>query len=133
MGGYLSPDPGMDLRGISVLGIAHIGDAVFELMARTWLYTRGASTAQKLHAEAVKLVSAKAQAIAAKRLLPELCEDELVFFKRGRNAYAGSIPRGCSVEEYHAATGVETLFGYLYISGQQARLNKLFELLVAEM
>jgi len=116
------------LGRISSLGLAHVGDAVFELMVRTRLCDLGASTARKLHGEAVTYVSAKAQAAAASRILPALREEELAVFKRGRNAHPGSTPKGSTLEEYHAATGLEALFGYLYLSGSTERLNELFEL-----
>jgi ribonuclease-3 family protein len=113
-----------------VLGLAHIGDAVFELMVRTWLCTQGASTAKRLHGGAVEYVSAKAQAVAAERIMPGLSEEERAVYKRGRNAYANSVPRGSTYEEYHAATGIEALFGHLYLSGRTERLDELFEMIV---
>jgi len=115
---------------ISVLALAHVGDAVFELMARTWLCGSGAATAKKLHSGAVGLASAKAQAAAAERVLPNLSEAELAVFKRGRNAHVGTAPRASTQGEYHAATGIETLFGHLYLSGKTERLNELFRMLV---
>ena len=114
------------------MGLAHVGDAVYELMARTWLYETGVSTARSLHGGATRIVSAHAQAQAASRLLPVLNEDEIAVFKRGRNAHVHTVPRGSSFEEYHAATGVEALFGYLYLSGKLERLNELFELIIED-
>ena len=131
MSSNLKPDAGGDLQGISVLGLAHVGDAVFELMVRTWLCVNGVSTAKRLHKETVALVSAKAQAAAAQRILQELSEEEHAVFKRGRNANVSSVPRGSTVEEYHTATGIEALFGYLYLSGKSERLDELFQLIVA--
>jgi len=122
-----------ELRHISPLGLAHVGDAVFELMVRTRLCDLGASTAKKLHGEAVTFVSAKAQAAAAERIRPVLCEEEQAVYKRGRNAHVNTTPRGSTYEEYHAATGLEALFGYLYLSGQTDRLNELFEIAVNTM
>jgi len=120
----------VELRGVSVLGLAHVGDAVFELMVRTWLCTQGASTAKRLHGGAVGFVSAKAQAAAAEKIRPVLNEDELAVFKRGRNAHVNSVPRGSTYEEYHVATGIEALFGHLYLSGMTERLCELFEMIV---
>ena len=120
------------LREISVAGLAHIGDAVFELMVRTWLCTCGSSTAKTLHKQTVSFVSARAQSSAAEKILPHLSEDEAAVFKRGRNTQVNSIPKNATHEEYHAATGVETLFGYLYLGDQVERLNFLFELIVGE-
>jgi len=119
-----------NLNAISVLGLAHVGDAVFELMVRTWLCAKGASTAKKIHGGSVSFVSAKAQAAAAERISAELNEEELAVFKRGRNAQVNTIPRGSSPGEYHAATAIETLFGFLYLSGRTDRLNDLFNLIV---
>ena len=130
MSSYLSPKLAGELRGVSVLGLAHIGDAVFELMVRTWLCTQGTSKAKNLHDESVSYVSAKAQAAAAKRIIPQLSADEFAVYKRGRNAFANNIPRGSSFEEYHVATGLEALIGHLYLSGQTDRLDELFEIVI---
>ena len=127
---YLRPEMSGELRAISTLGLAHVGDAVFELMVRTWLCTQGVSTAKRLHGGTVEFVSARAQAAASERILPELCEEELAVFKRGRNTHANSIPRNSSHGEYHTATGIEALFGYLYLKGETQRLGKLFEIIV---
>jgi len=127
---YLRPDLSSELRGISVLALAHVGDAVFELMVRTWLCTQGASTAKRLHGGTVAFVSAKAQAEAAERILPKLSEEEKAVYKRGRNAHANTVPRASTYEEYHIATGIEALFGHLYLSDKTERLGELFEMIV---
>jgi ribonuclease-3 family protein len=121
-----------NIRGISMLGLAHLGDAVFELMVRSWLCVSGRATAKGLHRASVSWVSAGAQARAAGKLLPALSPEEADMYRRGRNARVRAIPRGATVGEYHAATGFETLFGYLYLKGRTERLNELFELLVAD-
>ena len=126
MNDYLKPGLDRELRIISNLGLAHVGDAVFELMVRTWLCMKGTSTAKQLHGSAVEYVSAKAQAAALKRILPTLTENEHDVFKRGRNAYVNSVPRSSTYEEYHIATGLEALFGFLYLKGETDRLNELF-------
>ena len=128
---YLRPAFGGELRLISVQGLAHVGDAVFELMVRTWLCSQGLFTAKQLHGSAVSYVSAKAQAVAAERITPMLTEEEMGVFKRGRNANAGSVPRSSTHKEYHAATGVEALFGHLYLEGKTERLGELFEIAVS--
>jgi len=132
MNRYLDPRPDGKLHEMSVSGLAHVGDAVFELMVRTWLCMNGKTTAKNLHNEAVAIVSAKAQASAAKRLIPELDENELALYKRGRNTHAGPVPRSSSVGEYHSATGIETLFGWLYLNGDKDRLEELFKLITEE-
>ena len=126
----LRPEKGKVSNEIAVLALAHVGDAVYELMARTWLISQGAVTARRLHSSAVSIVSSKAQAVSAERLLTELSEDELSIYKRGRNAYANSAPNGASYGEYHASTGIEALFGHLYLSGESERLNELFGMIV---
>jgi len=120
------------LRSISNQGLAHIGDAVFELMVRTWLCTTGTSTAKNMHNRAVSFVAAKAQACAAEKILPVLNDEESSIFKRGRNIRLTAVPKGSTHEEYHAATGMETLFGYLYLTGKSERLNELFLLITGE-
>ena len=132
MSRYLDPKLNDELRDISALGLAHVGDAVFELMVRTRLCINGKSNNKRMHKDAVAFVSAKAQASAAKRLLPELDEKELAVFKRGRNAQVNSVPRSSTVDEYHAATGIEALFGYLYLRGEKDRLDELFSLIAED-
>lgn len=133
MSEYLRPEMSDDLRRVSVLGIAHVGDAVYELMVRTKLCVAGASTAKGLHGGAVSLVSARAQAAAFERVKPALTEDEFAIFKRGRNAHVNSVPRGSTYEEYHTATGLETLFGHLYLAGKAERLGELFQLVIRDI
>ena len=130
LSGFLHPGFEVELRDVSTLGLAHVGDAVFELMVRTWLCMGGAVTAKRLHSGAVEFVSARAQAVAAAKVAPMLSDEEGAVFKRGRNARVGSVPGGCSLEEYHAATGLEALFGYLYLSGRVERLEELFGIIV---
>ena len=127
---YLKPEFSGEMRLISTLGLAHIGDAVFELMVRTWLCLQGISTAKNLHGNTIEYVSAKAQAKAAERIIPLLTENERDVFKRGRNAYANSVPKSSTHEEYHLATGIETLFGHLYLTGATERLSELFDIVI---
>ena len=127
---YLKPEDVEGLREISVQGLAHVGDAVFELMVRTWLCSNGTSTAKNLHSRAVTFVSAKAQASAAEKIMPKLGEEEMSIYKRGRNTHVNSVPKGSTPGEYHAATGIEALFGYLYLQGRAERLNELFGMII---
>ena len=115
------------LRAISSLGLAHLGDGVFELMVRSWLCLNGKATAKGLHRATVAYVAAPAQARAAQRILPLLTQEEAQVLKRGRNASPHSYPKGATRQEYLAATGLETLFGWLYLRGETDRLNTLFE------
>jgi ribonuclease-3 family protein len=119
-----------ELSAMSTLGLAHIGDAVFELMVRTWIITRGVLTARRLHRATVRYVSATAQSAAMRRLQPILTKEEREIYIRGRNARVNTVPRGATYGEYHAATGFEALFGYLYLQGEIGRLNALFDVVV---
>ncbi len=119
-----------EIRKISNLGLAHLGDAVYELMVRSWLCIQGKCTSRGLHAAAIKWVSAPAQAEAVKSILPVLTEEEADVYRRGRNAHVNSVPHSATLEEYHAATGLESLFGYLYLRGRRDRLNELFAILM---
>ena len=120
------------LQGVSVLGLAHIGDGVYELLVRTWLCANGKSTSKGLHRETVSYVAAPAQAKAAAKLLDKLTEEELTAYKRGRNAKVNSVPKNADISDYHSATGLEALFGYLYLKGEKDRLNELFALIVED-
>ena len=122
--------PAGDIRGISNLGLAHLGDAVYELLVRAWLCAHGKATAKGLHRAAIQYVSAPAQAEAAARLVPHLTEDEGAIYRRGRNTRINSVPQNASLEEYHAATALEALFGHLYLCGETMRINELFALIM---
>lgn len=121
-----------DIGKISSLGLAHLGDAVFELMVRSWLCIQGKCTSRGLHSAAITYVSAPAQAKAVRKLLDKLTEDERDVYRRGRNTHVNSVPHSASLEEYHAATGLEALFGYLYLKGCTDRLNELFNEIMSE-
>ena len=118
-----------DLRAMSSLALAHMGDAVYEILARGWLCTQGRATCGNLHKETVALVRAEAQAAAVEKLLPCLTEAECAVYRRGRNAHVHAIPnRG----QYTRATGLEALFGWLYLQGQLERINQLFGIIMEE-
>ncbi|NLW65539.1 MAG: ribonuclease III [Clostridiales bacterium] len=121
-----------ELSTISVLGLAHIGDAVYELLTRTALCARGKCTSKTLHRDTVKRVCAPAQALAMQKLTDILNDEEQSVFKRGRNAKVNSVPKSASVSDYHTATGLETLFGYLYLKGRYDRINELFEIILED-
>ncbi|MCI9586548.1 MAG: ribonuclease III [Oscillospiraceae bacterium] len=114
------------LRGISSIGLAHLGDAVYELLVRSYLCAQGRATGKGLHRSAVELVRAEAQSQRAERILPLLTEEELHVFKRGRNAHVHTIPHSASRSEYLRATALECLLGHLYLTGQTDRINQLF-------
>ena len=120
------------INQISSLGLAHLGDAVYELYARTWLVVHGGLTSHELHRATVRLVCAPAQAKAVRRMLPLLTEKELAVYKRARNTKVNSVPQHASLADYHAATGVEALFGWLYLQGEKDRINELFCMMLEE-
>ena len=112
---------------ISNLGLAHVGDGVFELLVRSYLCCKGDHTVKNFHKDAISMVKAAAQAKFAEKILPELTEEELAYYRRGKNAHTHAAPKGASPKEYAMATGLETLFGALYLYGRQERLSQLFE------
>jgi ribonuclease-3 family protein len=117
---------------MSSLALAHVGDAVYEVLVRSYLACGGTQTAKNLHSHTIALVRASAQAEAVQRILPLLTEEEQDVYRRARNSHTAAIPKGASVGEYHAATGLEALFGWLYLQGRLDRLNELFELMMTE-
>jgi len=121
-----------EVGGISTLGLAHLGDAVYELMVRSMLCLRGKATNKNLHRATVGYVSAQAQAQAAERILPMLTEEEGDVFRRGRNSSPHTVSHAASRAEYQTATALEALFGYLYLNGRTERLNELFAAIMAE-
>lgn len=108
--------------------LAFVGDAVYGLMVRTALSEVNRPSGE-LHKLSVKLVNATAQADAYKIIEPILSEKEISVFKRGRNFKTGNTPKNSSGGDYHTATGLETLFGFLYLSGEKERLQTLFNLI----
>lgn len=121
------------LGQLSSLALAHVGDAVFELMVRSWLADGGLPTAASLHKRTVQLVNAEAQAEFMRFIEPELTAEEMTVFKRGRNTRVNSLPKHMTPSDYHAATGFEALFGWLWLRGSRERLNKLFELIISNI
>lgn len=124
--------PEDNIRAINSIGLAHIGDGVYELLVRTYLCAHGKATGKGLHRATVDLVRAPEQARRAQRILPLLTEAEQEVFRRGRNAHVHSIPQHASRAEYQQATALEALFGWLYLRGQRARINELFVYMMEE-
>lgn len=106
------------------LVLAYVGDAVYELYVRTHLLARGILKPGDLQRVAVAYVSARGQAQAVRRLLPLLREEEAAVLRRGRNAKSG-VPKNARVADYRLSTGLESLLGYLYLTGQEGRLREL--------
>ena len=115
----------LDLHTVSPLTLAFLGDGVYGLLVREYLVNEGNRPAGELHRESVELVKAEAQAAAIMRILPLLTEEEQAVFRRGRNAHTSR-----SGTDYHHATGLEALFGYVYLKGDTARLRELFTLAI---
>ncbi len=116
----------LDIHTVSTPALAYLGDCVLELCVRTHLIETGLSTSAHLNAAALDFVRAPAQAEAMKRILPLLTEEEDAYFRRGRNMGHSNVPKRASVSEYRAATGMETLFGYLQVTDQADRIQALF-------
>lgn len=119
--------PKQDIDAISNLGLAHMGDCVFEILCRAYLCARGEKTVDRLHRDTIQMVKAASQAKFADKLLPMLTEEELAWYRRGKNAHVHAVPKSATPAEYAKATGLEALFGALYLEGRTERLNQLFK------
>ena len=122
----LSPE---QLSTVSELALAHVGDAVFELLVRSELICEADSArVRDLHARVVARVTAPAQAAFVERLLPHLTAEETAVYKRGRNVHSHPAPKSATPGQYARATGLETLFGWLWLTGQHQRVSELYAL-----
>ena len=119
--------PKRDIDAISNLGLAQMGDCVYEILCRTQICASGGQTVKRLHREAVELVKAPTQAKLAEIILPLLSEEEADYFRRGKNAHSHAAPKSATARQYAVATGLETLFGALWLAGRQKRLLELFD------
>ena len=120
-----------EVNQIGMLSLAHVGDAVYELLVRSRLCMENRTAVTQLHRMTVSQVNAAAQAQAAEKIFPVLTDEERSVYKRGRNAKVNSVPHHAEIAQYHAATGLEALFGWLYLNGANDRLNTLFEAMLA--
>lgn len=125
----LPPD---EVRAISSIGLAHLGDAVYELLVRTYLCAHGKATGKGLHRATIELVCAPSQARMAEKILPLLTEEELAVFRRGRNANVHTVPQHASRAQYQQATALEALLGWLYLQGRRQRVAELFDRMMEE-
>lgn len=116
------------VKELSSTGLAHVGDGAYELLCRSYLVCGGDRTVQKLHKDTVNLVRASTQAKMADAILEHLTEEEQGYYRRGKNAHTHAAPKAATAKEYAKATGLEALFGALYLMGQTQRLNELFKL-----
>ncbi len=119
-------DKEVNPKQLSPLNLAFIGDCVYEMLVRETLVIDANRPVNDLHRESVKFVSAKAQTAAFEKIKDILTEEEMTVYKRGRNAKVGHSPKSATEGEYHCATGVEALFGYLYLTEQLDRIKELF-------
>ena len=118
---------------ISNLGLAHIGDGVFELLTRSSLCGHDRLTVGRMHKDTVSMVKATSQAKFMDKLLPRLTEEEKAFYRRGKNSHVHAVPKSCTPAEYAKATGLEALFGALYLLGETDRINELFVTVMEEL
>ena len=114
------------LKQTSTLSLAYVGDAVFELLVRTSLNAEGMKTHGGMHGKAIRCVNAAAQARAIRLIEGEFTEEEAAVAKRGRNAAPHSKPKNMDTASYSSATSLETVFGWLWMSGRQNRAVSLF-------
>ena len=121
-----------EIDAISNLGLAHMGDCVFEILCRGYLCAKGEKTVDKLHRDTIHMVKATSQAKFADKLLPHLTQEELSYYRRGKNAHVHAVPKSATPAEYAKATGLEALFGALYLSGQTDRINQLFKIVMED-
>lgn len=118
--------PWQQIDAISNLGLAHIGDGVWELLCRSYLCAHGEKTVGRLHHDTISMVKAPAQAEYIEKMIPLLTEQELAYYRRGKNSHVHAVPKGATPVQYAKATGLEALFGALFLAGQTQRLNVLF-------
>ncbi len=119
-----------DINAMSNLALAHMGDSVFEILCRAYLCARGGKNVGKLHRDTIEMVKAGAQARFADEMLHLLTDEELAYYRRGKNAHVHAVPKSATPAEYAKATGVEALFGCLYLTGRKERANEIFNLVM---
>ena len=123
----------LEIDAISNLGLAHMGDCVFEILCRGYLCAKGGKNVGNLHRDTIQMVKASSQAKFVDKLLPHLTEEELAYYRRGKNAHVHAVPKSCTPAEYAKATGLEALFGALYLLGETDRINELFVTVMEEL
>ena len=122
-----------EIDAISNLGLAHMGDCVYEMLVRAYLCAQGNKTVAQLHKQTITMVKATYQADFADKMLPLLTEEEMAYYRRGKNSHVHAVPKSATPAQYAKATGLEALFGYLFLSGQKERANEIFNLVMQEM
>ena len=122
-----------EIDAISNLGLAHMGDCVYEMLVRAYLCAQGNKTVAQLHKLTITMVKATYQAAFVDKMLPLLTEDEMTYYRRGKNSHVHAVPKSATPAQYAKATGLEALFGYLFLSGKKERANEIFNLVMQEM
>lgn len=122
------PQEEKDIRSYSSLQLAYLGDAVFEIIVRTLIVENSAGPVKNFHKRTSELVNAASQANLIRVLQEYLTEDELVAYRHGRNAKTSSVAKNANIKDYRNATGLESLFGYLYLSGRSERAVELLKI-----
>ena len=125
--------PKAEIDAISNQGLAHMGDCVYEILCRAYLCSKGNKTVERLHRDTISMVKATFQAKFVDKMLPLLTEEELTYYRRGKNSHVHAVPKSATPAEYAKATGLEALFGYLFLSGQKERANEIFNIVMNEM
>ena len=122
-----------EIDAISNLGLAHMGDCVYEMLVRAYLCSQGNKTVAQLHKQTITMVKATYQAAFVDKMLPLLNEDEMTHYRRGKNSHVHAVPKSATPAQYAKATGLEAMFGYLFLSGKKERANEIFNLVMKEM
>ena len=122
-----------EIDAISNLGLAHMGDCVYEMLVRAYLCSQGNKTVAQLHKQTITMVKATYQAAFVDKMLPLLTEDEMTHYRRGKNSHVHAVPKSATPAQYAKATGLEAMFGYLFLSGKKERANEIFNLVMKEM
>ncbi len=119
-----------EIRSYSPAALAFFGDCAWEILVRKYILSGGNAPSGKLHNRSVEMVRASYQSAAAELIEDILTEEEADIFRRGRNASGIQVPKSSTPAEYHRATGLEALFGYLFLTGGYDRANQLFEVIL---
>ena len=122
-----------EIDAISNLGLAHMGDCVYEMLVRAYLCAQGNKTVAQLHKQTITMVKATYQAAFVDKMLPLLNEEEMTHYRRGKNSHVHAVPKSATPAQYAKATGLEAMFGYLFLSGKKERANEIFNLVMKEM
>lgn len=121
-----------DINNIPILNLAYLGDSVYEVYVRTKLVSGMKYSPHDIHKASLEYVTSPKQAEALDKIMPHLTQEEISVYKRGRNAKVGSIPKNATTGQYHTATGIETLFAYLFIKNEGGRISELFDIIIGE-